>query len=71
MERAKTSGRIDDTEEIITQRLRTYNEQSRPVVELYKKFGKVREVDGAGDVLEVWKMTRKAMLPQVSFIIGS
>jgi adenylate kinase family enzyme len=71
MERAKTSGRIDDTEEVITQRLRTYNEQSRPVVEMYKKFGKVREVDGAGDVLEVWKMTRKAMLPQVSFIIGS
>jgi len=51
MERAKTSGRSDDTEEIITKRLQTYNEQSKPVVDLYKKFGKVREVDGAGDTV--------------------
>ena len=51
MERAKTSGRSDDTEEIITKRLQTYNEQSKPVVDLYKSFGKVREVDGAGDTI--------------------
>lgn len=70
MERAKTSGRSDDTEEIITKRLQTYNEQSKPVVDLYKSFGKVREVDGAGDTIQVWNATRQAMLPQVSFMIG-
>ena len=37
---------------------------------MYQKFGKVREVDGSGDTLEVWKLTRKAMLPQISFIVG-
>lgn len=70
LERAKTSGRSDDTEEIITKRLQTYNEQSKPVVDLYKSFGKVREVDGAGDTIQVWNATRQAMLPQVSFLIG-
>lgn len=35
MERAKTSGRSDDTEEIINARLKTYEEQSKPVVEMY------------------------------------
>lgn len=70
MERAKTSGRSDDTEEIIQARLNTYNEQSKPVVDMYAKFGKVREVDGSGDTIQVWKATRKAMLPQVSWIVG-
>ena len=39
LERAKTSGRADDTEEIIQKRLQTYNEQSIAVVDLYEKFG--------------------------------
>lgn len=30
----------------------------------------MREVDGRGDTFEIWNLTRKAMLPQVSFIIG-
>jgi len=50
MERAKTSGRVDDTEEGINQRLKVYEEQSKPVIEMYAKFGKVREVDGSGDI---------------------
>jgi len=36
MERAKTSGRLDDTEEVITKRLQVYAEESRPVVDLYR-----------------------------------
>jgi shikimate kinase len=70
LERAKTSGRSDDTPEIIHARLKTYEEQSKPVVEMYQKFGKVHEVDGSGDTFQVWNLTRAAMLPQVSFMIG-
>lgn len=70
MERAKTSGRSDDTEEVINNRLKTYEEQSKPVVEMYQKFGKVREVDGSGDSFTVWALTRRAMLPQVTFLVG-
>ena len=60
--RAKTSGRTDDTEEIIINRLRTYNEMSTPVIELYKKKGLVVEIDGAKDAATVWGMTKKGML---------
>lgn len=70
MERAKTSGRLDDTKEVIENRLRVYGEESAPVVEMYRQFGRVREVDGGRDVGDVWADTRRAMLPQVSFIIG-
>ena len=62
LERAKTSGRVDDTEEIILKRLRTYNDMSKPVVELYKKKGKVVEVDGGKDQQAVWEDTKKGML---------
>jgi adenylate kinase family enzyme len=70
MVRAKTSGRADDTKETIMKRLETFKNQSQPVVEMYERFGKVREVDGSGDPIEVFNLTRKAMLPQVSWICG-
>ncbi|MBM3914335.1 MAG: hypothetical protein FJ351_07850 [Sphingomonadales bacterium] len=38
LERAKTSGRSDDTEEIIAKRIKTYNEMSYPVIEMYRKL---------------------------------
>ena len=44
--------------------------QTTPVIDLYRRFGKVREVSGEHDELTVYENTRKAMLPQVSFIIG-
>lgn len=70
LERAKDSGRADDREDVIRNRLRVYAEESKPVVELYRQFGRVREVDGGRDLADVWADTRKAMLPQVSFMIG-
>ena len=63
MERAKTSGRSDDTEDVIRNRLKVYSEESKPVVELYRQFNRVREIDAGCDVSEVWNATRKAMLP--------
>jgi len=63
MERAKTSGRVDDTEEAIRNRLMVFENQSRPVVDFYKQFGKVKEVSGAFDVATVWNNTRKAIMP--------
>ncbi|KAG7452775.1 UMP-CMP kinase [Guyanagaster necrorhizus] len=44
IERGKTSGREDDNEESIKKRFRTYHETTMPVIEHYRKFGKVAEV---------------------------
>ena len=79
LERAKTSGRADDTEETIIKRLRTYNDMSKPVVELYKKRKLVVEIDGAKDAKTVWEMTQKGMPvnkvelegnPKIFFVLG-
>jgi len=66
LERAKTSGRADDTAEIITKRIQTYNAHSKPVVEFYKKKKLVVEVDGAKDIQAVWDVTCKNIAPRVT-----
>jgi adenylate kinase family enzyme len=45
LERAKTSGRVDDNLETIKQRLKVFNEQTTPVIDYYKKQGKIRHVN--------------------------
>jgi adenylate kinase len=58
MERAKTSGRADDTEDVIRRRLQVYAEESKPVIDLYRQFSRVREVDAGRDVTDVGNDTR-------------
>jgi adenylate kinase family enzyme len=40
------------------------------VVDLYKKFGKVKWIDAFGSVNEVYEETKKAMMPQMFFLVG-
>ena len=70
MKRGETSGRVDDNEETIVKRFNAFKEQTMPVVDLYERFGKVRKVNANRDELEVYDDTRKAMLPQISCIVG-
>ena len=70
MARALTSGRADDNADTLVKRLRAFNDQSKPVVELYKKFGKVHWIDAFGSVDEVYEETKQAMMPKIFFIIG-
>lgn len=69
--RAKTSGRADDTEEILLKRFKSYEEITKPVIELYRKFGKVRTIDASGSINEVYQKTKEALLPEVYFLIGA
>lgn len=70
MARAQTSGRADDNPETLIKRLRAFNEQSKPVVEMYKKFGKVHWIDAFGTIDDVYTKTKKAMMPKIFFILG-
>ena len=40
------------------------------MVDLYQKFGKVHTIDASGSVEQVYEETRRAMLPQVFYLIG-
>src|SRR5258708_1742206 len=48
--RSRSEGRADDTPEVIARRFDVYAEQTQPVVEHYEQVGRVRRVDGLGDV---------------------
>jgi adenylate kinase len=53
LERGKTSGRSDDNEEVIRNRLKEYDEKTRPALEFYQERGLRIDVDGTGSIEEV------------------
>ena len=70
MKRAETSGRSDDNAETIKKRVQNYFDQTYPVIEYYKKFGKVRTIDATGGSSEVYAQTKEAILPQTMMVLG-
>lgn len=53
LERGKTSGRSDDNEEVIRNRLKEYDEKTRPVLEFYEERGLRIDVDGTASIDKV------------------
>ncbi|MBN1437558.1 MAG: adenylate kinase [Sedimentisphaerales bacterium] len=47
--------RPDDTSEVVQQRIKTYHEQTSPLVEYYQQQGNVKNVNGNLDIQEVTK----------------
>jgi adenylate kinase len=52
--RASEQGRLDDTEEVIRQRLEQYHQHTKPLIEYYKKKGIFKEVYGIGGIDEIF-----------------
>jgi len=50
LERGKTSGRSDDNEEVIRNRLKEYDEKTRPVLDFYQERGLRVDVDGTQSI---------------------
>jgi adenylate kinase len=62
--RMLTRGRTDDTIETIHNRLRVYNEETQPLIDLYSARGLTATIDGIGDIDEVTGRIL-AVLPKV------
>ncbi|KAJ1395989.1 P-loop containing nucleoside triphosphate hydrolase [Sesbania bispinosa] len=58
---SKLITRPDDTEEVVKERLRIYNEMSRPVEEFYRSRGKLLEFDLPGGIPESWPKLLQAL----------
>ena len=53
--RAKTSGREDDKSiDKINNRIQVYNQETKPVADYYRKYNKYSEVDGIGEINEIF-----------------
>lgn len=51
--RMLSRGRSDDLESTVRRRLVVYDEQTAPLIEYYRRLGRLREVDGLGTLDEV------------------
>lgn len=61
LKRAQTSGRADDNLETIKKRLKTFYNATTPVVEYYKKAGKLNAIAAEGTVDEIFAKTCAAI----------
>ena len=53
--------RADDNEETIGNRLRVYETQTFPVIDYYKEQGKLRTVQGVGEIADISRAMRKVV----------
>jgi adenylate kinase len=57
--RGLTSGRTDDTEDVITKRIKEYHQKTQPVANYYFAQGKLEHVTGNHNVPDTFKMLSK------------
>ena len=53
IERGKVSGRADDNEASVKERLNVYHRETEPVIGFYKRQNKVIAIDGTGSIEEI------------------
>ncbi|KAH9498984.1 Adenylate kinase isoenzyme 5 [Bulinus truncatus] len=58
-DRAQYSGRVDDNDETIKKRLKTFHDVTQPVIDYYSSLGKLKLVDAEGSTDEVFEMVDK------------
>ncbi len=61
LERGKVSGRSDDNLETITKRIKTYYDQTTPVIDFYKKEGTAVDIKGVGSIEDIFASISKAI----------
>lgn len=61
LKRAEVEGRADDTEDVIRERMRVYDNETAPLLEFYGKRKLLTEVSGMGTVEEVGEKIRAAL----------
>ena len=66
LHRGKTSGRSDDNETVIRNRLKEYSDKTLPVLQFYKDKGIMRELDGAQEIGQVSDEIRTVVKEELS-----
>jgi len=52
---AQLTHRADDNPETVRTRLATFDEQTRPLIDYYRRSGLLRTVEGTGDAEEIYR----------------
>lgn len=71
LERGKTSGRADDNEETIRTRIKVFNDNTRPALEFYSRFGKVHSISSIGSIEDVYSQVLLNLKKTLVFFYGA
>ena len=63
LKRAQEQGRLDDTEEVIKNRLVQYHHHTKPLIDYYKQKGLYKEVFGVGTIEEIYQQLLTEIKP--------
>ena len=63
--------RPDDTEETVANRLKVYEEKTKPLIEFYRKKGVLQTIDAEGDVDEITQRLERALQAAVKGAVGA
>lgn len=66
LERGKSSGRSDDNETVIRNRLKEYREKTLPVLDFYRERGNYQSVNGAKSIEDVRQELQRIMALELS-----
>jgi len=61
LKRAETSGRVDDNEQTIVKRLKTFHDHTQPVIDHYAKQGKVHKIVAEGSVDDIFAKVQEIL----------
>lgn len=53
--------RSDDTEETVRQRLKVYRDNTFPLIEYYRKKNKLVDIDGKGDIRDIFQRVKSSL----------
>ena len=59
--RGKTSGRSDDNEATIRERLAIYHQRTQPIAQYYRQRGNYYPIDGNGDMQQIAERIRQVV----------
>ena len=61
LKRLLARGRVDDNEQVIINRLKIYRDKTAPLIDLYKKQGILKGIDGNAEIDVVFSCIEKAL----------
>jgi adenylate kinase len=61
MNRLRERRRVDDSEDTVRMRLQVYRERTAPLIEHYRRLGRLREVNGVGSLDDVFRSLKSAI----------
>jgi adenylate kinase len=61
LKRAQEEGRVDDTPKVIDKRIKTYHEETEPIVQHYRLLGNLVGIHGTGTIGEVFAEIQEAL----------